>query len=551
SPPSVDTPVISVEPPAAATSADDEDDDYDVQIDAAPASESKSVPVADPSMTDLVPDFGLSPATVQPAPAASPLSEPSVELSLPPPPALQTAPAAQELPKAPTRSTDAQPKLELAFAEPLPPPPASDEPLQPAQVAAPIAEMPIAAKSTRDSFVALPPIQPGRSPLPLRNQGTPIVPRRLPLPSVENLPPPPPCAESGAALETASRRVILAQFDAETRSGTDDAGRNARLLLAAAMQAEALHENSEAIDRYRRALELAPNNRTALRALRRLLQIPGPTAQPDEAAMLIEREQKQSSQNEQLGLLFQRMELLRAAGQLGDVKALAQDFLSSISRGSHKLGQSIALLAQSDVTLAQGTPTELAPTLDGILAQPMLAAVLRPALQVQRARLDEPAGRDQATAQRFETTFGQSPTCSAALGWLRTAARLPRLRKEEPSPLAKAVRAVQSAALPSALKASLLRLAARQSPAAEQKAALADAAQLGDALAWDEIACSAEHAQDFATAASSYAKAAETRRDPWLRSEALRLSARAYLQAGQDEAAQRALVDALSAAAMT
>ncbi len=553
-PPVAETKPIVVEPapPVVTLNVDDDEDDYDVQIDAAPA-ESKSVPVVDPSMSDLLPDFGVSPAGTGAGSPAVP-SEPSVELSLPPPPALTAAPVATEAKEAVSRPSEAKPKTDLAAAEPLPPPPASDEPLPPppavVAVSAPISELPIAATSTRDSFVSLPPIQPGRA-MPLRNQGTPIVPRRLPLPSVENLPPPPPCAASGAALETAARRVVLGQFDAETRSHGDDRNRTARLLLAAGMQAEALRENSEAIERYRRALDVAPNNRTALRGLRRLLQVPGPTAQPDEAATLIEREQKLSSATEQSGLSFQRLELLRASGQLGEAKNLAQEFLASIPRGSHKLGQNLALVAQTDITLAQGNPSEIAPILDGVLAQPSLAAALRPALQVHRARLDEPAGRDQATAQRFEAAFGQSPTLSAALGWLRTAARLPRLRKEEPSPLAKVAKAVQSAAMPSPLKASLLRLSARQSPGAEQKVALTEAAQLGDSLAWDELALQAEQAKDFAAAASAYAKSAESRRDPWLRSEALRLSARAWLHAGQDEAAQRALVDALSVAAQT
>ena len=278
-------------------------------------------------MTDLVPDFGLGPATGQPAQQqvrsanhrSSCRCRRRRSKRRPPPKSCQSTDPIDGCPA----------QARTRFAEP---PAAASQ--RRATSASPsrsaVAEMPIAAKSTRDSFVALPPIQPGRSPLPLRNQGTPIVPRRLPLPSVENLPPPPPCAEAAQRLRQ-RLVVILAQFDAETRSGTDDAGRNARLLLAAAMQAEALHENSEAIDRYRRALDLAPNNRTALRRSAVCCKS-RPTAQPDEAAMLIEARAKTEQPNERLGLLFQRMELLRAAGQLGDVKALAQDFLSSISR---------------------------------------------------------------------------------------------------------------------------------------------------------------------------------------------------------------------------
>jgi tetratricopeptide (TPR) repeat protein len=501
--------------------SDEQDEDYDVQIDAAPAAEDKPSAVSDASMSDLVPGFGQ--ATSDSASAAaqkSTLSEPSVELSLPPPPAL---PVIEQLP---------------VRIEPQPPVVAV---AQPAPTTAP----------TRENWVALPPIQQSATPVPLRNQGTPIAPRRLPLPGQDNLPPPPPCVGTGAAPETATRRVMLALLDGEAQSHGADRGRTVKLLLAAGVQAEALREQAEAIERYRRVLELAPNHRTALRALRRLLSMPGPTAQPDEAATLCEREQKQSSTAEQSGLRFQQVELLRASGQLGEAKQLSQDFLSTVPKGSHKIGQCIALLAHSDVALAQGATAELATTLDGILQLPTLTGPLRPALQVARARLDEQSGRDQATAQRFESSLTASASLSAGLGLLRTSARLPRLRKDEPSPVAKAARAAAVAPIPTALKSALLCLAARQSTGNDRSAALTEAAQLGDSVARDELALTAEQAQDHAAAAAAYVKAAESRRDPWLRSEALRLAGRAFHRAGQDEAAQQALVQSLSAAAQS
>ncbi len=516
-----------------------EDDEYDVQIDAAPAVEAKSAS-SDASLTDLVPGFGLT-ASPELGIGTHPQSEPSVELSLPPPPSL---PLVQVTPFGPADAASKPTSLER--------PVATGEPL-PQLAASPVESVSVEpqAKPQVDRLAELPPIQPSASIQPLRNQGTPIVPRRLPLPNIDSLPPPPPCASGPAALETAARRMALSLFDAEAASQATDRSRAVPLLLAAASHAEALREPSEAIDRYRRALELAKTTRTALRGLRRLLQAPGPMAQPDEAAQLLEQEHAQSSISEQPGLRLHRIELLRASGQLGEAKQLAQAFLAEIPRGSHRIGQSIALLAQSDVALAQGGTTELTATLDGVLALPTLAGPLRPALQVHRARLDEQSGRDQATVQRYEASLGQKPTLSAGLGLLRTACRLPRLRKDEPAPLAKAAKAVAGLAIPTALKTALWGLVAQKSSGAEELAALTEAAKLGDGAACDVLALRAEQATDFAGAASFYQQAAEHKKDPWQRSEALQRAGRAWLRAGQDEAAQAALLQSLSIAATT
>ncbi len=76
--------------------SDEQDEDYDVQIDAAPAAEDKPSAVSDASMSDLVPGFGQATSDSSSAAAQkSASSEPSVELSLPPPPAL---PVIEQLP---------------------------------------------------------------------------------------------------------------------------------------------------------------------------------------------------------------------------------------------------------------------------------------------------------------------------------------------------------------------------------------------------------------------------------------------------------------------
>ena len=535
-------PAVSFE---AEPEGEDEEDEYDVQIDAGPAVSAEPAQAAksaqsDASLTDLVPGFGVT-AGLDHAPSTNPLAERSVEFSLPPPPSLplvQPTPIHRSGEVAKLQPSDRP----LPTAEPLPPPPASS--IEPVSVEPPI-------KPTLERLAELPPIQPSASPQPMRNLGTPIVPRRLPLPSLESLPPPPPCATGPAGLETAARRMALHLLDAEAASPSSERSRAVALLLAAASHAEALRESSEAIDRYRRALELVPTNRTALRGLRRLLQAPGPMAQPDEAAQLIEQEHAQSSISEQPGLRLHRIELLRASGQLGEAKQLSQAFLAEIPRGTHRIGQSVALLALSDVALAQGETAELTATLDGVLALPTLAGPLRPALQVHRARLDEPSGRDQATMQRYEASLSQKPTLSAGLGLLRTACRVPRLRKEEPTPLAKAAKAVAGLTVPVALKTALWSLVAQKSSDADELAALTEAAKLGDGSACDALALRAEQAQDFASAATLHQQAAEHKKDPWQRSEALKRAGQAWLRADKDEAAQQALVQSLSVGSTT
>lgn len=105
----------------------DEDDDYDVQIDSAPtaAPEANTFSVSRESINDLVPGFGVTSPNDSTA-GSHPLSEPSVELSLPPPPTLPPVDLAQLAAKAssaPVSSDTARPG-----AEPLPPPPATPAP---------------------------------------------------------------------------------------------------------------------------------------------------------------------------------------------------------------------------------------------------------------------------------------------------------------------------------------------------------------------------------------------------------------------------------------
>ena len=513
-----------------------------------------SVPssVVDPSISQILPDFGKNPTGSLVAGSTGPVdstaSERSVEFSLPPPPMLapselllpETKPSKEDRTEKPATATPIETATE-AQQEPHPHP-------QPQPLAESSAGPSEAAKPTSEP-VRVTPFQPGLARVALRNEGTQIAPRRLPLPTVEHLPPPPPCVGMGAGLETATRKVAKAFFETEAQNSAKHPSDAAQLGLAAAAQAESLFDKSDAIDLYRRVLDLAPQNRTALRALRRLLETPGPFAQPDEAASLIERERAICGASEQVGLRFHHIELLRVSGQLGEARGQAQEFLTQIPRGGQKPGQAQALFALADVQFAQGHTSEVAQTFDGLIAMSPSSGIVRAVFQNERARLDELSGRDQATAQRFETSLAQQPTLTAALGLFRVAARLPRVRKDEneATPLSSAILSAQGVRMSAGLKAAFLRLSARFSPASQRKERFAQAAELGDAFSWDTLAFLAEQAKDNAAAGAAHLKSAGHERDHWKRADSLRQAGRSFLLAGQDESAQQALLASLSA----
>lgn len=576
-------------------------------------------PIAGLDDGSALPEAPLAPPIerpVRPAPVVKPAAavtprEDSGTLALPPPPAAPVPPALADLPPSglpaelaatPAESArslrleaepPSEPEIRLSVDTPTPPPaelaqlvdPApAEKPAEPAPVLAPVAAAPqdkpapveeIAATPAPRTTKATPAPRSDRVPAavrdlpsapsprpPSRNPATAIVPRRLPLPSLDELPPLGEAAASGATLEAASRRHFLSVLDAEAQAAASgDKARAAHLALYAARQAESLREPADALDRYRQALELDAQSRPALRGTRRVLSWPGPTAAPDDATALLDRELEQSTPAEQLGLLLARAELVRAQGMLSDAKegfsAITGAARKTDGRGPAKLtaqpGVMAALLGLIDLAVVQGAASELLVALDGILETYATHGVLRTALQIERARLDEVAGRDSVAATKFEALFGGAPgsPLSTGLGWLRTAVRLPRIKKDEPSPLQRAERALfeTAAPLPTGLRAALGRRAAEAAPAADKLALLTRAAEQRDTLALQDLAQAQQQAGDLAGAAATYLRLAEATREPAPKSLAFTSAGEAFQRAGQLGAAKDVLCQALATSA--
>lgn len=405
---------------------------------------------------------------------------------------------------------------------------------------------------------------------PARNSGTAITPRRLPLPALDKLPVPAQPAPSGATgIEAATRRHFFTLLDTEARAQAGrEPARSSQLAYAAAQQADALREPADAQERYRAALELVPTARSAMRGLRRVLAWPGPAAQPDEAAALLEREMDHSSPAERAGLQLPRGELLRVQGQLSDARAVYQEVLRE-ARGGQKAaakpGVIAALFGLADVAIAQQAMSDLVPALDGVLelyassGQYPPHGTLHMALLTERGRIDELAGRDSAAMARYEALLAepknQRSGLGAGLGLLRAASRITKVRKEAP-PL-KAERALLALPLPSGLRAALLRQVAlalapsgASAPASgERLAALTEAAQAGDWLSMEDLAQEQERAGDLLAAAATYTRLSESVRDAAQRSLALTCAGEVLQRAGKLAEAKAALTQALSVAA--
>lgn len=607
--------------PAPAPMEHSEEESYEIQIEApAPKAAAARAPVAaapPPSEADpladlfagidiqVTPAMGVAavPRPVEPAPLSASASDIA---PLPPPPAVLVPPAA--LPRPPSETTappsaapesaatgpraaapplqlDADTRVdsqrpdtrapaelgstsaktpEIGYADGLPDGAKSGTALAPVAVSAPLA-----AATPEPSRAE--PAAPPAAPTPARNSGAAITPRRLALPALDKLPVPAQPAQSGATgIEAATRRHFFTLLDNEARAQAGrEPARASQLAYAAAQQADALREPADAQERYRAALELVPTARSAMRGLRRVLAWPGPAAQPDEAAALLEREMDHSSPTERAGLQLPRGELLRVQGQLSDARAVYQEILRE-ARGGHKSaakpGVLAALFGLADVAIAQQAMSDLVPALDGVLDLYAPHGLYPPhgtlhtALLTERARIDELAGRDGAAMARYEALLAepqnQQSGLGAGLGLLRAASRMAKVRKEE-SPLLKAERALLALPLPSGLRAALLRQVALAlapssagAPASgERLAALTEAAQAGDWLSMEDLAQEQERAGDLLAAAATYTRLGESVRDAAQRSLALTCAGEALQRAGKLAEAKTALTQALSVAA--
>lgn len=495
------------------------------------------------------PAVAPEPARTEPR-AAAPTAQPEAEEPI----TLQDVRAQAEF-----SSTSAK-TPEIGYADGLPAGAKSGTALAPIAASAPVAP---AAPSRAE--LPVPPV----ALTPARNSETGVTPRRLPLPALDKLPVPAQPAPSGATgIEAATRRHFFTLLDTEARAQAGrEPARSSQLAYAAAQQADALREPADAQERYRAALELVPTARSAMRGLRRVLAWPGPAAQPDEAAALLEREMDHSSPAERAGLQLPRGELLRVQGQLSDARAVYQEVLREARSGAKtaaKPGVVAAQLGLADVAIAQQAMSDLVPALDGVLD--MFApsgpcaphGTLHTALLTERGRVDELAGRDGAAMARYEALLAepknQRSGLGAGLGLLRAASRMTKVRKEE-APLLKAGRALLALPLPSGLRAALLRqvalsLSVAGAPASgERLAALTEAAQAGDWLSMEDLAQEQERAGDLLAAAATYTRLSESVRDAAQRSLALTCAGEVLQRAGKLAEAKAALNQALSVAA--
>ncbi|MFO0573039.1 MAG: hypothetical protein U1A78_03495 [Polyangia bacterium] len=516
-------------------------------------------PGLDVSSLDVPP---VAPAVLRPSEMSADLdNEPEIEITTSAGPSVPSEAAVT--PVSPEAASGATPQVEIVVptaAMPSTPHVSAQSLPQSAQAAAPAAsQISIEVEISAPSAASDAPIQAGAQPRPLRNTGTPLTPQRLPLPATDQLPAPVAAALPQPALDTSTRRQLLALLDVEAgQRAAREPERAASLYIAAAQQAEALREPGDAQERYRSALELVSESRPALRGSRRVLAWPGPMAQPDEAAALLLREIDRSSAQEQRGLRLWNSELLRVQGLLSEAQRSFQSGLTAArqaGKGSSAAatGATVALLGLCDVAMAQNASMELAVALDGLIELCEEPGTLRAALLVARARLDELAGRDTAAVARYESVFalGSAGRFAAGLGQVRAASRMLRVRKDEPAPLLKAYQALAQASLPRGLRAALWRQIAAHLPAAERAAALETAARDGDEAALADLAALHERAGELAQAAAIHVRGAEAARDQTLRSLALATAGEAYTRAGRLEEARTTLGQAVHAAAAT
>jgi len=537
-------------------SQQNEDFGLDIEIGSAAPIQAELPPAsAAPAAAEVI-AAAAAVVAARPEPAVEP--KPAVEQPAPAPAPVAAAPVATPAP------------APVAVSGPVSaPPPAAEPPQAAAPVAAPAAVSQPTAAPPVVATPVVPPASVGSKPLPGAAPAAPIpmVVRRLPLPSFDALPKPVMNAPgASAAPEAATRRHFLALLDAEAAHHANrNKRRAARLSVAAARQSESLREPADALDRYRNALDADPLHRAALRGTRRVLSWPGPTAQPDEATTLLERELECSSPAERQGLLLSRSELLRLQGQMAEAKLSFQEALPASLRpaasrqgGAAKgaatsAGGLAALAGLLDIATAQSAQHEQSSAIDQMLDAYATSGALRTVLQLERARIDETAGRDSAAAARYEAVFNATSggSLSAGLGWLRTAVRLPRSNQGQPPPLARAYQALLGAQLATGLRAAVRRqvaLSQQASPAA--RAVALQAADLqADWLVTEELALTQEQASDFAGAAATYRRLAETAREPLHRIIALTKAGEAHERAGDLEGARAALTQAQQQAA--
>ncbi|MDB4965306.1 MAG: hypothetical protein JWN44_995 [Myxococcales bacterium] len=219
-------------------------------------------------------------------------------------------------------------------------------------------------------------------------------------------------------LETAYLRDQLAFYDTERLlSSSESPARVAQLAFAGGRVAEKLGDVGGAIERYEAALEAEPKHAHALRGLRRLRLADG---KREPVLGMLDREIDQAAASEKRGLHAVRAELALA---LGDRDVARASYDAILQAQPDDLG---ALTGLCDLA-ASGGGDEMSAALTKLYeAIASTDAPTRAALLVERARLDEAAGRVREAVEHYREALGVDPSSAAAAwGLLRVAVRTP------------------------------------------------------------------------------------------------------------------------------
>ncbi len=538
----------------AATSSDDDDDELAIQVEIAAAPEPTPVPEA--ARAPAEPSPGRADAAAQQAlttAAQVAAVAPVVDAAPPAPlPVAQVAAIATALPPAP--APEPEPAPEPAATLPAATAPMSSPQAAPAAMAEPVAAQaaaPAPAPLRPRGPVVEPPASVTSAARAASRPAQAVIPRRLPLPTLDKLPSPTLTRPSAAGAPEASlRRQFQTLLQAERELVlTRDPKRAGRLSVATARQSEALREAADALDHYRAAQDADPTLKCALRGSRRVLSWSGPTSQPDEAMGFLDRELELSSAAEAQGLSLVRAELQRVQGQLVDAASSFSQLAKAAEKTPQRTGSIAALAGLCDVALARESEEESSTALDALLNAPGLSVPMVTALQISRARRDEAQGRQTQARGRYEAILARTEGTAhaASLGLLRCtvqSSKAPSAGTATPA----TYEALLKARLPRGLRHAIARQLALLDAGPQRATLLAQGQDPSDWLVAEDIALSHEAALDFASAGAAYMKLAEVVRDPLQRSLALSSAGESFFRAGQLDEARQALQESLKQA---
>ncbi|MGZ3439216.1 MAG: hypothetical protein ACXVDD_06860, partial [Polyangia bacterium] len=255
-------------------------------------------------------------------------------------------------------------------------------------------------------------------------ESRPVVATRIALPTAEVAATLPQLSVPDTApprvLEPAYLRDQLALYDTERLlTPADQSARVAQLAFAAGRVAERLGDVGGAIERYETALDADPKHAHALRGLRRLRLADG---KREPVLGMIEREIAEASPAEKRGLHAIRAELALA---LGDRDVARVSYEAILKEQPDELAALSGLVDLAASGGDEGRGDALGKLYEAIDSAD---APIRAALLVERARLDEAAGRARDAVARYREALGVDPTSmAAAWGLVRVAIRTPGL----------------------------------------------------------------------------------------------------------------------------